>query len=436
MHMTRTNTVRLVLILATRPTRCSAGCAIDPDADGVVSIERGEIFPRGEVQAEAFQDCQHLRNVTIPTWVRAIGARAFARAGCVPSDRCHPIAVRFEHSEASPSNLATIGQGAFQQTVLLELALPPSLVHIAAEAFQYVARLDAVTVPGSAVSLGRSSFRCDSWSFAGNSYSSSLRNVTFALPSDLAVIEASAFAGCGLQGEVRVPSGAYVEDGAFATSAFVRTPAPPPPPSPPPPQPPEDGLKSRLQTPGGAAVRALIFLLGLLLFLVAVCRCKELPKLTYPPPSTSSQRKPAPVARRLSDLSTRMREFEAWRRERSFAPPPRAPQKEKRAQLPPVASAEVSLEEKERQDYAEVSLTIGEKEEEDREIREPPPPPPPGDAGPGEGGVGTRRRDRRRARRTDGSSELSPTPEEAEGELEAQASGGGEDPKASGALEV
>ena len=117
------------------------------------------------------------------------------------------------------------------------------------------------------------------------------------------------------------------------------------------------------------------------LFLVAVCRCKELPKLTYPPPSTSSQRKPAPVARRLSDLSTRMREFEAWRRERSFAPPPRAPQKEKRAQLPPVASAEVSLEEKERQDYAEVSLTIGEKEEEDREIREPPPPPP-GDAGP------------------------------------------------------
>ena len=86
------------------------------------------------IGAEAFENCIHLRSITIPKSVTSIGAKAFS--GC---------------------------------TSLTSITIPDSVTSIGKEAFSQCSNLTSITIPDGVTSIGQ-------WTFAG---CSSLAAVTF-----------------------------------------------------------------------------------------------------------------------------------------------------------------------------------------------------------------------------------------------------------------
>ena len=121
------------------------------DKNGVLTAYTGSsaevTIPDGvtEISTEAFEKAQ-LTKLWIPASVRVIGDDAF-----VSQDLKE---ITFQDDEAHPSQLATIGDRAFQSTSLATMALPGSVVTIGDNAFAGMSRLTSVRL-GAKVAAGQ-----------------------------------------------------------------------------------------------------------------------------------------------------------------------------------------------------------------------------------------------------------------------------------------
>lgn len=262
----------LLWLAALPECRAVNGCLIAPDGAGQI------LWPPTlrELPADSFRGCQFLKEVSVPRWVTSIGAYAFAACPLLHS-------VVFEDSDESPSRLTSIGAGAFQNTLISSVVFPRALRYIGDEAFQYVPNVVSILIPASVVALGRSSFRCYP---SSSPTPSQLRTVTFGKPSNLVVMESSAFDGCSQLEQTSVPPSCFVEEHAFrgTASAYIKEPFPPMPPSPPPALRPGDiDFRVEMQRGGGIAARVGIFVVFMLMCMCAACVCK-VRKAADPPP--------------------------------------------------------------------------------------------------------------------------------------------------------
>ena len=121
------------------------------DKNGVLTAYTGSsaevTIPNGvtEISTEAFENAQ-LTKLWIPASVRVIGDDAF-----VSQDLKE---ITFQDDKAHPSQLATIGDRAFQSTSLATMALPGSVVTIGDNAFAGMSRLTSVRL-GAKVAAGQ-----------------------------------------------------------------------------------------------------------------------------------------------------------------------------------------------------------------------------------------------------------------------------------------
>lgn len=121
------------------------------DKNGVLTAYTGSstevTIPDGvtEISTEAFANAQ-LTKLWIPASVRVIGDDAF-----VSQDLKE---ITFQDDEAHPSQLATIGDRAFQSTSLATMTLPGSVVTIGDNAFAGMSRLTSVRL-GAKVAAGQ-----------------------------------------------------------------------------------------------------------------------------------------------------------------------------------------------------------------------------------------------------------------------------------------
>ena len=121
------------------------------DKNGVLTAYTGSsaevTIPDGvtEISTEAFENAQ-LTKLWIPASVRVIGDDAF-----VSQDLKE---ITFQDDKAHPSQLATIGDRAFQSTSLATMTLPGSVVTIGDNAFAGMSRLTSVRL-GAKVAAGQ-----------------------------------------------------------------------------------------------------------------------------------------------------------------------------------------------------------------------------------------------------------------------------------------
>ena len=121
------------------------------DKNGVLTAYTGSstevTIPDGvtEISTEAFTNAQ-LTKLWIPASVRVIGDDAFVSQDLK--------AITFQDDEAHPSQLATIGDRAFQSTSLATITLPGSVVTIGDNAFAGMSRLTSVRL-GAKVAAGQ-----------------------------------------------------------------------------------------------------------------------------------------------------------------------------------------------------------------------------------------------------------------------------------------
>ena len=121
------------------------------DKNGVLTAYTGSstevTIPDGvtEISTEAFTNAQ-LTKLWIPASVRVIGDDAFVSQDLK--------AITFQDDEAHPSQLATIGDRAFQSTSLATMTLPGSVVTIGDNAFAGMSRLTSVRL-GAKVAAGQ-----------------------------------------------------------------------------------------------------------------------------------------------------------------------------------------------------------------------------------------------------------------------------------------
>ncbi len=143
----------------------------------------------------AFEICQNLRNVTMPTGVKNIGHHAFRDctnlSNIVLSDSLTSIGERaFSQCEhlsliKIPDNVVTIGKGAFESCVALKkVFLPQHISLIEACTFGGCCSLTEVTIPNEVTAIG-------SEAFGGCSKLPSI-----IIPNSVTKIEYSAFTSC------------------------------------------------------------------------------------------------------------------------------------------------------------------------------------------------------------------------------------------------
>ena len=131
----------------------------------------------------AFQGCDSLISVTIPSSVTSIGESAFSYCHSltsvnIPSSVTSIVKSAFKNCRSLtsiniPSSVTSIGESAFSGcSSLIGVNIPSSVTSIGWSAFRYCDRLTSVTIPSSVTSIGTSAFSdCESLTsvvFKGN----------------------------------------------------------------------------------------------------------------------------------------------------------------------------------------------------------------------------------------------------------------------------
>ena len=135
-----------------------------------------------EIQEYAFDGCDGLTSVTIPSSVTSIGARAFYNCSSLTS-------------VTIPSSVTSIGTSAFWYcSSLTSVTIPSSVTSIGADAFRSCSGLTSVTIPNSITIIRE-------YTFDG---CSALTSVT--IPNSVTKILKSAFSNCSGLTSVTIPN--------------------------------------------------------------------------------------------------------------------------------------------------------------------------------------------------------------------------------------
>ena len=120
-----------------------AGCAIEPDNDGHVTIPSSWT----SIGYRAFMYCNALQSVTIGNSVTSIGGLAFYT--------CKAL-----QSVTIPDSVTSIGHGVFNGcSALQSVTIPNSIMAVPKWSFVNCASLQSVTIPSSVTSIGHIAFR-------------------------------------------------------------------------------------------------------------------------------------------------------------------------------------------------------------------------------------------------------------------------------------
>ena len=195
-----------------------SGC--DEFAEGALRIPatyQGK--PVTGIDDEAFEYCEYLTSVTIPSGVTSIGDFAFCE--------CFSLT-----SVVIPDSVTSIGEYAFADcSSLTAVTIPASVTNIGEDAFSGCSSLTSVTIPKGVTSIGKWAFNyCSSltgiWVDVNNpNYSNDSKGVLFnkdrtiliqapgalsgaySIPSSVTNIGATAFEGCSSLTSVKIPNG-------------------------------------------------------------------------------------------------------------------------------------------------------------------------------------------------------------------------------------
>ena len=161
---------------------------------GTVTYDNQE-FTVTSIGANAFSNCNSLKEINIPSSVTSIGESAFY--GCtnltnvnIPEGITSIEDYTFCRCErlreiTIPSSVTSIGVNAFSSChALREITIPEGVTSIGNYAFRECRSLSEITIPSSVTSIGRSAF------FACTGLEK------FIIPEGVTAIESSTFAGC------------------------------------------------------------------------------------------------------------------------------------------------------------------------------------------------------------------------------------------------
>ncbi len=229
-------------------------------ADGVTRfvVKDGTVT----ISANAFEDCEHLETVELPTTLKEIGNDAFLNCTHLSevvfggkfgdwlsiafgNDYSSPMAYAHTlHIEGAtgaieiPENVTSIPAGAFKGSVITSVTIHSKVVSIGEEAFENCANLETVIIDGAQISyMGSNVFagtpfyeNADNWDSDGALY---VGNCLVAVKPDVTNLEikagtvsiaVAAFAGNeSLQTVVIPESVVYIGAGAFANCAALKT---------------------------------------------------------------------------------------------------------------------------------------------------------------------------------------------------------------------
>ena len=173
--------------------KTNSGSAGNDDKVYENAIDNIYIGNRLSISGAAFQNCNSLTNVTIPSGVTSIDGSAFSN--------CYSLT-----SVTIPSSVTSIGNGAFSNCrSLTSITIPSSVTSIDDAAFSNCYSLTSVTIPSSVTSIGNGAF----------SNCRSLTSIT--IPSEVTSIDNSAFGNCYSLASVTIPSSVTsIGNGAFS----------------------------------------------------------------------------------------------------------------------------------------------------------------------------------------------------------------------------
>jgi hypothetical protein len=152
-----------------------------------------------EIGEYAFIGCESLVSVTIPEGVTTIKEHTFSN--------CHSLT-----TVTIPSTVTEIEFRAFEDCQnLTEISIPPSVTGIGSCAFQGCGSLKEISIPPSVTGIG-------SYAFQG------CQNLTeISIPPSVTGIGGGAFQGCGSLKEISIPpSVTFIGDGAFGDSGISK----------------------------------------------------------------------------------------------------------------------------------------------------------------------------------------------------------------------
>lgn len=198
--------------------RIVKGGATFYNEDGVT----GNVTADDEIPAYCFKGCWKLRDVLMPSGVKAIGNSAFEkcynlRSTTIPAhvktigDNAYFGNWRMKTVEMNDS-VQSIGTNAFRGIAVRSFTVPDQVTHLGTRFLAYCDSLHSVTIGAGVKELGEASFAMDSV----------LTDVT--LPEGLKTVAGSAFIKCNMLRQVTLPEGLEnIGDLAFFDMDSLRT---------------------------------------------------------------------------------------------------------------------------------------------------------------------------------------------------------------------